>query len=153
MWAWLLEAVAHAQDAATVATGATGAVEAVAPGTIGDYTGPVSIVVAVVYGLDKAGMLRIGRSDSAPIEAPTHAQDASIAALDARVHTAETAITRLERRADTAQTERARHEERIGGLRGEFDGHVSECRTQRNADRTELADRLDRLADRLAPPR
>ena len=95
----LLSTAAHAQDVAAAA-------DAMATGTIGDYTGPVSIVVGVLFALDKAGMLRLGRGQ----EPPPPAENAQTAALDARLKSAENAVTDLQRRADESQVQRTQYQ-------------------------------------------
>lgn len=134
----LLSTAAHAQDVAVAA-------EAMAPGTIGDYTGPVSIVVGVLFALDKANMLRLGRGQ----EPPPPAENAQTAALDARLKSAENAVTDLQRRADESQVQRTQYDERIRALRREFDAHCTAAETARAADRAETAARLDRIADAI----
>jgi len=132
--ALLAIAAAHAQDAAPVVE--------TAGGTLGDYTGPVGLIVGVVYALDKAGLLKVGRKGD-------NGENAAVAALDARLKSAETTITRLGERVDHAETDRARHDERIAGLRSDLDAHRQQCATDRAADRAETAGRLDRLANAI----
>jgi len=132
--ALLAIAAAHAQDAAP-------AVET-AGGTLGDYTGPVGLIVGVVYALDKAGLLKVGRKSD-------EGEKAAIAALAERMKSAETTVSQLGRRADTAQTDRARYDERITALRSDFDAHRQQSAADRAADRAETAGRLDRLANTI----
>lgn len=143
----LLESVAFAQDSASSMPDT---------GTMLGGGALAYMVVSQLFGLVKTLIEQRNEKSEPKQEPPTPqppAENAAIAALDVRLKSVETAVKDLRQRADDAKVQRTEHKERIDSLRRDHDGHVAAVREARTADRNEVSDRFDRLADRLDPRR
>lgn len=140
MWSLLAAAVAVAQD---VATTTPPHVESMPHGTLGDYTGPVGGIMAVLLALDRFGLLRLGGGREKSAEGP------ELAALRVRIDAIDTALAQLAQKADSSATDRARMGARLEQLRADHDGLRKQLERGRAEDRREVAGRLDRIAETI----
>lgn len=139
MLSLLAAAVAMAQD---VATTAPPHVESMPHGTLGDYTGPVGGIMAVLLALDRFGLLRLGGKEKS-------GDGPELAALRVRIDAIDTALAQLSQKADSSATDRARMGARLEQLRADHDGLRKQLERGRAEDRREVAGRLDRIAETI----
>jgi hypothetical protein len=136
MWAVLVASVAFAQELAPQSH------EYMPHGTLGDYTGPLSGLIALLLALDRFGLLRLGNRDRKEDEAETP----KVAALGARVDHMAESLGHMKRQAEKSYRDRTEHAVLLRTMQASVDQLRADWQKARTEDRAEIAQRFGELA-------
>jgi hypothetical protein len=110
--------------------------ELITSGTLGDYTGPVSTLMATLLALDRFGVLRLGRRDETPAEAP------QVAALGAKVEHMHESLGHVKRQAEKSYRDRTEHAVLLQTMRADIQRLREDWGKARTEDRADIAARF-----------
>lgn len=135
MWAVLMASVAFAQELAPQSP------EYIPHGTLGDYTGPLSGLIALLLALDRFGLLRLGNKQTEPeVETP------KVAALEAKVAHMHESMGHMKRQAEKSYRDRTEHAVLLRTMQASVDQLKADWQKARTEDRAEIAQRFGELA-------
>ena len=135
MWSLLMAGVAFAQELAPQSP------EYIPHGTLGDYTGPLSGLIALLLALDRFGLLRLGNKQTEPeVETP------KVAALEAKVAHMHESMGHMKRQAEKSYRDRTEHAVLLRTMQASVDQLKADWQKARTEDRAEIAQRFGELA-------
>src|SRR5210317_362777 len=138
MWSLLVASVAFAQELAPQSH------EYMPHGTLGDYTGPLSGLIALLLALDRFGLLRLGNKQTEPeVETP------KVAALEAKVAHMHESMGHMKRQAEKSYRDRTEHAVLLRTMQASVDQLRADWQKARTEDRAEIAQRFGELARSL----
>jgi hypothetical protein len=135
MWSLLVASVAFAQELAPQSP------EYIPHGTLGDYTGPLSGLIALLLALDRFGLLRLGNKQTEPeVETP------KVAALEAKVAHMHESMGHMKRQAEKSYRDRTEHSVLLKTMQTSLEQLKADWQKARTEDRAEIAQRFGELA-------
>jgi len=138
MWSLLVASVAFAQELGPQSH------EYMPHGTLGDYTGPLSGLIALLLALDRFGLLRLGNKEKEPeVETP------KVAALEAKVAHMHESMGHMKRQAEKSYRDRTEHAVLLRTMQASVDQLRADWQKARTEDRAEIAQRFGELARSL----